>query len=115
MFARFFLTLRQTGLPVSLTEYLSLLESLEQGVADYRVETFYYLSRAALVKDERHFDKFDRVFGHVFEGAEFFTEQFAEDPQSSIPKEQPERVENSNPMYIRRSAKITVSFRPTFR
>src|ERR1700761_5464005 len=68
MFATFFHELRAAGVPVTLREYLTLMEAMEQDLADRRVESFYYLSRAALVKDERNLDKFDRVFGHVFKG-----------------------------------------------
>lgn len=70
MFLTLFTELRAAKIPVSLREYLSLLEALDQDLADKSVEEFYYLSRACLVKDERHFDKFDQVFGHVFKGVE---------------------------------------------
>ena len=68
MFQRFFTELRAAHLPVSLKEYLVLVEALEKEAIAPSVEEFYYLSRTALVKDERHLDKFDRVFGHVFKG-----------------------------------------------
>ena len=68
MFATFFHELKQAGLPVTLREYLTLMEAMECDLASRRVEDFYYLSRAALVKDERNLDTFDRVFGHVFKG-----------------------------------------------
>jgi uncharacterized protein with von Willebrand factor type A (vWA) domain len=68
MFATFFHELKQAGLPVTLREYLTLIEAMERDLASRRVEDFYYLSRAALVKDERNLDKFDRVFGYVFKG-----------------------------------------------
>src|SRR5437588_9071756 len=68
MFVTFFQELKTAGLPVTLREYLTLLEAMEQDLASRRVEDFYYLSRAALVKDERNLDKFDRVFAHVFKG-----------------------------------------------
>ena len=55
-------------MPVSLREYLTLLEAMGTGVADYSVDDFYYLSRSCLVKDETNLDRFDRVFGHVFKG-----------------------------------------------
>ncbi|MGA7269392.1 MAG: VWA domain-containing protein, partial [Aestuariivirga sp.] len=58
------------GVPVSLTEYLLLVESLDRGLAGHSTEEFYYLSRAALVKDERNLDRFDRVFASVFRGVE---------------------------------------------
>jgi uncharacterized protein with von Willebrand factor type A (vWA) domain len=70
MFQRFFTELRAARVPVSLKEYLVLVEALEKKAIDQSVEDFYYLSRAALVKDERHLDKFDRVFGQVFKGLE---------------------------------------------
>jgi uncharacterized protein len=70
MFIPFFLELKAARVPVSLREYLSLLEGLEAGLVDYDVEGFYYLARAALVKDERHIDRFDQVFAHVFKGVE---------------------------------------------
>jgi uncharacterized protein len=71
MFQRFFTELRAARVPVSLKEYLVLLEALEKDVIPPLVDDFYYLSRATLVKDERHIDRFDQVFGHVFKGAEF--------------------------------------------
>jgi uncharacterized protein len=70
MFATFLASLKQAGLPVSVTEYLTLMGAMNAGVAYYSVEDFYYLSRATLVKDERHLDRFDRVFGHCFKGLE---------------------------------------------
>src|SRR5690606_15261216 len=70
MFVTFFHELKSAGVPVSLREYLTLMEAMERDLASRRVEDFYYLSRAALVKDERNLDKFDRVFGHVFKGLE---------------------------------------------
>ena len=66
MFQRFFTELRAAKVPVSLKEYLILLEALEKDVIPPLTEDFYYLSRATLVKDERHIDRFDQVFGHVF-------------------------------------------------
>ena len=66
MFLEFFLALREAGVPVSLHEYLTLLEALDEGLAGYDIESFYHLSRATLVKDERYFDRFDLVFGAQF-------------------------------------------------
>lgn len=66
MMTDFFLKLRKAGLPVTLTEFLTLLEALSQRVTAHSVEEFYYLARAALVKDERHYDRFDQVFGSHF-------------------------------------------------
>src|SRR5262249_56996250 len=70
MFLQFFTSLRDAQVPVTLREYLTLMEALDADLADYTVENFYYLSRASLVKDERNLDKFDRVFGSVFKGLE---------------------------------------------
>ena len=74
MFVAFFHELKTAGVPVTLREYLTLMEAMEQDLAGRRVEDFYYLARAALVKDERNLDKFDRVFGHVFKGLELMSE-----------------------------------------
>jgi uncharacterized protein with von Willebrand factor type A (vWA) domain len=70
MFVTFFQELKSAGVPVTLREYLTLMEGMQADLASRRVEDFYYLSRATLVKDERNLDKFDRVFGHVFKGLE---------------------------------------------
>ncbi len=70
MFLQFFTSLRDAQVPVTLREYLTLMEALDADLAEQTVENFYYLSRAALVKDERNLDKFDRVFGTVFKGLE---------------------------------------------
>src|SRR5271155_4970250 len=79
MFATFFHELKQAGLPVTLREYLTLMEAMEKDLADRRVEDFYYLSRSALVKDERNLDKFDRVFGHVFKGLDLVSDALSAD------------------------------------
>jgi len=68
MFLAFFTELKASGVPVSLKEYLTLIEALEKNLAQYSTEEFYYLARTALVKDERNLDRFDRVFGYVFKG-----------------------------------------------
>jgi len=70
MFLPFFETLRKTGTPVSLREFLSFLEALRAGLATYDIEAFYHLARATLVKDERNLDKFDRAFAQCFSGLE---------------------------------------------
>ena len=78
MFQHFFHELRAAKVPVTLKEYLTLLEAMDKGVvngaAGSEVQDFYYLSRAALVKDEKHLDRFDKVFGHVFKGLDSFEE-----------------------------------------
>ena len=74
MFVTFFHELKSAGLPVSLREYLTLMDALEADLAEKRVEDFYYLARASLVKDEKNLDKFDRVFGHVFKGLDLMSD-----------------------------------------
>ena len=70
MLINFFYTLRAAKLPVSVKEYLTLLEALQAGVIGPSVDDFYYLARTALVKDEAQFDKFDRAFSAYFKGVE---------------------------------------------
>lgn len=83
MFTKFFHELKSAGVPVSFREYLTLMEAMEADLANRNVEKFYYLSRAALIKDERNLDKFDRVFAHVFKGIE----SVAESVTAEIPEE----------------------------
>ncbi|WP_424964507.1 MULTISPECIES: vWA domain-containing protein [unclassified Dinoroseobacter] len=73
MFLPFFTQLRTGGVPVSLREYLTFLEGLGKGMAVYDPEAFYYLARCAMVKDERHLDRFDRAFAAAFKGLEQIT------------------------------------------
>ena len=68
MLIEFFLKLKAGGVPVSVREFLTLLEALHKEVVSGSVDDFYYLSRACLVKDEKYFDRFDRVFGAYFKG-----------------------------------------------
>src|SRR6202167_1838123 len=77
MFATFFHELKAAGVPVTLREYLTLMEAMEKDIASRRVEDFYFLSRAALGKDERNLDKFDRVFAHVFKGLDLVDDTLA--------------------------------------
>lgn len=70
MFIPFFLKLKEARIPVTLREFLALLEGVEAGLADFDTEAFYFLARTALVKDERHIDRFDRVFSEIFGGLE---------------------------------------------
>jgi uncharacterized protein with von Willebrand factor type A (vWA) domain len=83
MFVTFFHELKSAGVPVTLREYLTLMEAMELDLADRRVMDFYYLSRATLIKDERNLDKFDRVFAKVFQGIEMMGEAV----EVSIPAE----------------------------
>lgn len=70
MFTNLFYGLKRAAIPVSLREYLTLLEAMQAGAAMWDVEEFYFLARAALVKDERNIDRFDQVFAEVFRGLE---------------------------------------------
>ena len=83
MFLNFFSELKSAGIPVTLREYLTLMQAMDADLASRRVEDFYYLARATLVKDERNLDKFDRVFGHVFKGLEMV----ADGVEVEIPEE----------------------------
>jgi uncharacterized protein len=83
VFLDFFLLLRTHGLPVSLTEYLTLLEALQRGLSGYKTEKFYQLSRTVLVKDEKFLDRFDQLFSHYFRGMESIPDPLV----SSIPEE----------------------------
>ena len=74
MFITFFNELRSAKVPVTLKEYLTLMQALAADCAGAKVEDFYYLARAALVKDERHLDRFDQVFGYVFKGLDLMTD-----------------------------------------
>ena len=88
MLIDFFYTLRSAKLPVSVKEYLTLLEALKEGVVGpnnddgtgYKVDDFYYLSRTTLVKDEKHYDKFDRAFASYFKGVEMVADFTKEIP-----------------------------------
>jgi len=83
MLVDFFLQLKKAKVPVTIREYLSLIEALDQQVVWGSVEDFYYLARLCLVKDETHFDKFDRVFAQYFEGIT----DFGEELKTQIPEE----------------------------
>ncbi|MFZ1608140.1 MAG: hypothetical protein WAT63_12815, partial [Rhodoferax sp.] len=107
MLLDFFYTLRAAKLPVSVREYLTLLEALQKGVvgpkappsdddsepSGYKIDDFYYLSRTTLVKDEKHYDKFDRAFAAYFKGVEMLAD-FTKD----IPLE-----------WLRKSLELTLS------
>jgi uncharacterized protein len=70
MLVRFFFLLRSAGVPVSITELLTLLEALKAGLGELNAERFYYLARTCLVKDERYYDRYDKAFAAHFKGAE---------------------------------------------
>lgn len=87
MFVTFFNELKSAGLPVTLREYLTLMDALKADLAGRKVEDFYYLARATLVKDEKNLDRFDQVFGHVFKGLDLMSETIeAEIPQEWLEK-----------------------------
>ena len=87
MFDNLFFSLKTANVPVSLREYLVLLEGMERGVAMWDVEEFYFLARTALIKDERNIDKFDRVFSQVFKGLEAVSGVPEEIAERSLPEE----------------------------
>jgi uncharacterized protein with von Willebrand factor type A (vWA) domain len=70
MLTDFFLKLKSHKLPVSIKEWLTLLEAMQKNVISPSIDEFYTLSRMVLVKDEANFDKFDRAFGEYFQGVE---------------------------------------------
>ena len=75
MLTDFFYRLRKVQIPVSITEFLTLMAALEARVAGFSVDDFYYLARATLVKDERFFDRFDQVFGEYVRGQQTLFEE----------------------------------------
>ncbi len=93
MLIDFFYTLRAAKLPVSVKEYLTLLEAMKADVVGPRnpqacnLEDFYHLSRATLVKDEKHYDKFDRAFSAYFKGVEILADFSKEIPADWLRQE----------------------------
>lgn len=83
MFTEFFYEMRAAGIPATLKEHLTFMEALKAGCSDMQVDNFYYLARATFVKDEKHLDKFDQVFGHAFDGIEFI----GDEDEVGIPEE----------------------------
>ena len=91
MLIDFFYTLRAAKLPVSVKEFLMLLEAMQANVVGPQsdacsMDDFYYLSRTALIKDEKHFDKFDKAFGAYFKGVEMLTDFTADVPLEWLKK-----------------------------
>ncbi len=95
MLLTFFFMLRDAGLKCSITELLTLHESMKQGIADHSIDNFYFLSRACLIKDEAHFDRFDQVFAAHFRGIE---SAFAKLGTQELPEE-----------WLRRRAELDLS------
>lgn len=81
MLIDFFFTLKEFAVPVSIKEFLVLMEALKKHVAYCSVDEFYHLSRTCMVKDEKHFDKFDRAFGKYFKGVVQIDGVMAEIPE----------------------------------
>lgn len=87
MFIDFFLLLKNNKIPVTLQEYLTLLEALDKNLAAYNVESFYFLSRTILVKNEKHLDLFDQLFSAYFKGVETIsTSEFIQIPEEWLKK-----------------------------
>jgi uncharacterized protein len=95
MLVEFFARLRRAGVPVSLTEFLALLEALRARLASLSVDEFYFLARTVLVKDERHYDRYDRVFAEHFKGLE---QAFAALSGAQVPAD-----------WLRREAELSLS------
>jgi uncharacterized protein with von Willebrand factor type A (vWA) domain len=87
MLIDFFFALRAARVPVSLKEFLTLLEGLQQGLIAPSIDAFYQLARLTLVKDEKHFDKFDRAFGAYLKGAQQLAELGADLPLEWLKKQ----------------------------
>ena len=85
MLLPFFTALRDAKVPVSMKEWLHLMEAMDRDVAGRKVDDFYHLSRAVLVKDEKHYDRFDQVFGKVFAGIESLGA--GEEPSLDVPED----------------------------
>jgi uncharacterized protein with von Willebrand factor type A (vWA) domain len=87
MFLDFFLLLKNNKIPVSIKEYLTLLEALDKEVIQYNIDDFYFLSRAILVKSEEHLDIYDQLFGAYFKGIETInSEDFMQIPEEWLRK-----------------------------
>ncbi len=80
MLIDFFFTLKDARVPVSIKEFLLLLEALQKDVISPSIDEFYYLARTTLVKDEANFDKFDKAFGYYFHGAQTLFDKAPEVP-----------------------------------
>jgi len=103
MLINFFMELKKTRIPVSITELLQLIEVLKARLVYADIDEFYYLSRMTLVKDERHFDKFDRAFSTYFKGLEDLAsllsslipdEYLRREFEKSLSKEELEKIES---------------------
>lgn len=86
MLLDFFFQLRDAKIPVTVREYLTLLEGMKAQFMTPSLDNFYHLSRLTLVKDERFFDRFDQVFGSYFKGLEKNADLFAQLPKDWLEK-----------------------------
>ena len=86
MLIDFFFTLKDVRIPVSIKEFLVLLEAMQKNVINPSLDDFYYLARTTLVKDEAHYDKFDKAFGLYFKGIETVFEKMPEIPLDWLEK-----------------------------
>jgi uncharacterized protein with von Willebrand factor type A (vWA) domain len=86
MLIDFFFALKDAKVPVSIKEFLVLLEALQKQVIDNSLDDFYFLSRATLVKDEAHYDKFDKAFGQYFHGIEALFDKLPDIPLDWLKK-----------------------------
>lgn len=75
MFLPFFQNLRDLGVPVTLREFLAFLEGVAAGLVTYDIDGFYHLGRVAMIKDERHLDRYDRAFAATFSKAQAISDQ----------------------------------------
>src|SRR3569833_781716 len=105
MLIDFFFTLKDARIPVSIKEFQMLLEAKHKSVIAPSLDEYYYLSRMALVKDEAHYDKFDKAFGLYFKGVNATFEKYPEIPlewlrkrmeHEQTPKQRTQNEKNNN-------------------
>ena len=92
MLIDFFFELRKGGVPATIKEFLAVMEALKRHVVSGSIDEFYYLGRVCLVKDEAHFDRYDRVFGAYFQGID----HLPLDLLAQIPEANPRHVQLSS-------------------
>ena len=83
LLADFFLKVRNAGIPVSIKEYLTLMEAMQKNLASHNIDDFYHMSRMTLVKNEAHYDRFDQAFSSYFSGVDSLSDEIF----SKIPDE----------------------------
>ncbi len=76
MFIEFFYLLRENRIPVTLHEYLALMDALDKEIGTYQIDEFYYLCRTIFIKQDKHLDRFDVLFSHFFKGTEYLADDF---------------------------------------